>query len=377
MFTGSKSLGRVRHALIFTIVGALMCLLAAPALGDEFQYLPTETHFLASVNVSALLKSKTYQEAKKLSNKFEKDSNKFEKEIEEGVAGQLGMPITNVSRITYGASFASFKDMKGNPDDIGMATTFKPVTADDIKSKVKASPFEKNLAFKEIKVGKFTIYQKTFELNFGGDEKPKMQEGQAFCVVESKLVLFGQLEPMKKILERNKKPELSANLKTGLQIAGLTNSIAVVWDIEGMPKSWREDLVARFAKTFPDAKDVADNVKLLAIKVNEIGQVNAAMTLVCKDSASAGTTKKAADAALVTFKGKLVADDKAPPELQELVKGARKLVDTVKISTVGNRVNGNVAAPPATMVQFLAAMIVPTAPKKAPDSKDEIKKDSK
>jgi hypothetical protein len=375
MFTGSKGLGCVRRALILTNVGAMMCLLAAPALGDEIQYFPTDTHAIFSVNVAALLKSKTYQEVKKLANKFEKDSNKVEKEIEEGLSGQLGIPIANVSRITYAASFSSFKDMKGFPEDVGMATTFKPVTAEDIKAKMKASPIEKNLAYKEIKVGKFTIYQKTFELNIGGDQKPKMQEGQAFCVVESKHVLFGRLEPMKKVLERNKKPELSANLKMGLQTAALTNAVMVVFDFEGMPKSWREDVVRDLSKNFPDAKDVADNVKIVAFKLNEIGQVNAGITLVCKDSASAGPTKKAAEAALTALKAKLVVDDKAPPAMQEMVKGARKLLDVVKITMAGNRVNGNVAVQPAVLAQFLGAALMPTAPKV--ESKDETKKGGK
>jgi hypothetical protein len=370
MITALKGPGKLRPLLVL-VVGVLLCWPAPRALGDELQYLPTDPHMVASLNFSAFLKSKTFQELKKLAPKLGED-------VEVGIGEHSGIPSANIARITGGLVFS--KDNYKIPEDISIITTTKAVNADEIKAKIKSYPSEKNVAYKEVKVGTFTIYQRTyqFQIDLQGNLGP-VQEGETFCVAESKVVLWGQLPVLTKILERNKKSEQSANLKTELKEAPLTSEVMLVLDIENMPPWRREIMMQPWIANFPETKDVADKLKLLAVKMSEAKSVKGTATLWCKTKSNATEIKKIADSVQAGLPDKL--KDKALPDQQEIVKSAITLIKAVKLSAKGDKVTANVTVEPATVAQFLTIMKgkpkmpkkIETEPKKSTDGTKEVK----
>src|SRR5438132_264701 len=79
----------LKHRALF--VGILLCALAAPARGDEIQYLPDGCFLLFSADLSAFGKSKLYQEAKK-------QIHAFDEGYQNGLREQMGVPADNVAR---------------------------------------------------------------------------------------------------------------------------------------------------------------------------------------------------------------------------------------------------------------------------------------
>ncbi len=345
------------------LLGGIGLLLAAPtaARGDELQYLPDDCHLVASLNYQDFLKSKTYQELKK-------QIPEVGKNLEGGLTEGLGIPGNNLARITSALSFGA---KPGPEPQVGMLNTIKAIKAEDIKANKKIQPWMKNHAYKEVKVGTFTLYQQTYQFEINGKIDDKVLEGPAFCVVEDKLVLFGSVPDLKKILERNKKPALAANLQAGMKEANFSNVASFVLDIQGMPQWAREEMAKNLSKTSPAIEGLAEQVKLLAIKVNEDGQVKGSATLFCKDAAGAGKVHKAAAMVLADLKSKLKDDPTAPAPKQELIKGARMFIEAVKLSDKGEEATATVAVEPAAAAHFLTALFAPVGPPTKEQPKDK------
>jgi hypothetical protein len=336
------------------LAGVLVGCLAAPVRGDEIQYLPSGTHVVLSVKFQDVLKSKTFDELKKLMKQFTGGKEDLEAEI----SRDFGIPAGNIARLTMGIVFN--EKQPGPGGEVGIVTTTKPVTAAQIIAGKKPHSYQKNVKYVETKVGKFTIHEQMFQVQFGekdGDAKGEFTTGRVFCVAEANIVLISDrkpgLEQLKKVLERQAKAELSKRMQTGLNYAGFTNTGVVVLDIQGMPARERDDMFRGLARIgFKDLP--ADSAQVLAMKANEKGKFMASAALFCKDAASAAQAKKAIDAGLAEMKtqlSKLKDEPKAPPPFQDMIKAAREGLEAIKVSVSGNQVIATASVEPATVAR--------------------------
>jgi hypothetical protein len=360
-----RTMMKSRSCLLPILAGVVLAAVAVPVRGDEIQYLPNGAHVVFSVNFQDLLKSKTFAELKKTMKQFPDAKDNMEEEI----LREMGIPASNIARITMGVAFKDTKVGKGS-SEIAIVTTVKPVTAAAITAARKPGSNKKNVTYKEIKVGKHTMFQESFQ--FQNAKSGEVHQGSIFCIVEDKLVLqadrTGGMEVLKSILERNAKPELSKNLQTALTFAPLTNIGIVVMDIQGIPERQRNDMFRGLAMI----KDLADSFQVLAMKANEKDKFMGQAALYCKDADSAAKTKKAIESSLADLKAKIKDDPKIPAPFQDLMKAAREGLDSIKVSAEANQVNAAVSVEPALIGKLLFGLYAAGESAPPPD-KEEAK----
>jgi len=323
--------------------------IAAPGRADEIQYLPDGCFVIYSVDMAGFLKSKLYQEAKAKVNGFEDG-------MQRSPAEEMGIPAANVARVTVGVGSGT--------DEIVVLTALKPITAAEIKASRKARPYQKDLTYKEVKVGAFTIYQETYFYSFNDDPKNKDRkpnDGRAFCVVEKNLVVCAfQMDSLKKILERNKKPTLAPNMEARLKASGVKNMLTMVFDVTAFPEKEKKPLLRDLGKQLPGLENVFDGLQTLTISGTAANQVKVSATMHCKDAATAGDFLKIANGGVIILKGVLKNEEAdAPPEAKESLKELGKALDAVKLSAKGAQVNAEVTVEAAAAVTVVQGLFVP------------------
>jgi hypothetical protein len=340
MFPTFKIRGKLRPAL----VGLVLWCLAAPARGDDLQYLPDGSMFVVSVDLAALLKTTTYKVTKSRIKAFDES-------LQKGLRDEMGILATNVARITAGVEAIT-------TDGIIIYTTIKPVSAADIKAAKKPHSFKVNFKHREVKVGDYTIYEENYQFQSNPKEKPgPVQAEMAFCVVEERTVVYGRLEAVTKILERNKKPVLSAGVQAGLKQTGFASAVTLVMDLQAIPEREKKSMLKDFGKLVPGLADVADGMQTLAVRVNEKDNVTVTATMFCKDAASAANAKKVADDGVATVKGRLKDDPKLPVEVRETMKEVRTALGAVKLYTKDAQVNAEVTLDAAKAVTVVRTIL--------------------
>jgi hypothetical protein len=215
----------------------------------------------------------------------------------------LGVPLSGLSRVIVGAHT--------NDDHIVVVLTKPTVTAEEIKKNRKTS-------FTEVKVGKYVIYD--------------AKEGP-FCVVNDHTLLTGSSsEALKKVLERDKAPEIATELQALFkQVAG-SKAISVAFG----PQEVKEQAgklsadVAAF-KPPPELQPLFDS-QAFALQIELTSGVEVTASLQCKNAADAEALKKTANDFLTKAKaGKL--DQPAKDALQ-----------AIKLGVSGDTLNVTVAA---------------------------------
>ena len=381
MFTASKSRGGPALALAFLLV----CWLPARALSDEIQYLPDDVRVIASVNVTTGAKTKTFQEFMKQMTAMmpAKEGEAIRKEQDEKVRDFA----SKISRITLGVGMPDgAKGEKATATEaIDIATAIKTITIDDAKALKTPSAmnfnFRKNYAFKEIKHGAVTIYQETYQTQFGKDAKlSDVIEGEAFYLAEGKYIVSSRKVPvLTKIIDRNKPATLSALMKAGLKDAGANNIVSLVVDIQNMPAEEKASIHKAFA-SFPGHADIKANIdksQSLTVKINEPkGKFELSATLTCSDKASAAAVKTAADQALAFLKTKANEDPKVPlpAEFQKYITSARTTLKAIQLSSAGAKVTASLELEPEVTVQAMSGwfFIVPMGGESRPSEKAKV-----
>ena len=344
----------VLHKLGIAFAVVLTGSLVAPARSDEVQYLPGGCAIVYSIDLPAVLKSKTYQEVKK-------QLPEFNDVLEGDIPKNFGVPLANIARITGGAG--------AEPRDFCLViSTIKPIKAGEIVAtltKARPNDYRKNLVYKQVKVGPYTVYEENFQLDFEIKEKgdkAAVITGEAFCVVEDKRVVHGRLETLKPILADRDKPAPSPGVQAGLKHTGYSSVLTIAFDPRAMPMREREAMVKELGPIFPGLEDGLDNVKALTLRVSETDKIQVAGTILCSDAATAPVAKRIAEAG----RGKLKELTKEINE-RDLAEFLRTSLDAVKLSVKGSQVNAEVAIAPATAVSMLR-YVMPQKKEKKPAS---------
>lgn len=177
--------------LLLTCVGGggvgVWWYVASSPIGDELTYMPSNCEYVAVTKVDQLVASDAFKQV-------ENEVPQFKQALAGGDAEkEIGLALSNVERLVIGGPLS-------NRDEPVLAVrTRQPVKAEDLTAKIKGKTFT------PAKEGSYTLY------DTGG------VHGQAFCVVKKNLVLYGSGPALRVVLRRDKKPEMSDNLKAALK----------------------------------------------------------------------------------------------------------------------------------------------------------------
>jgi hypothetical protein len=221
---------------------------------DEIRYLPTGTINIQNKRVDQIRSSSLYKE-------FGKDIGSGEFDVLEK---QFGIAADKIDFVLTGHN--------KNGETVTVVRTKSSIKDADIKGNLKGD-------FKEEKSGKNTIWE------------PKAGGGvpHSLCVVDSKVVLYGQTKVLKSVLERDKAPEFSTAMQTAMKKADFSKSETHVLDVS-------DNKDAKF-NTFVGGTKAGG----LESEITEI-DVGSSLTMrgtaIYKDSSSASDAKKELDEGL-------------------------------------------------------------------------------
>jgi len=267
--------GLLGVVLLGTVVwGGYKLFLGGSGLGDEVYYLPNNCQLIVSLRPQQMVESAAWKDVRKEIVEGSKDP---EKDLEQ----LTGFSISNVQQLVLGVAMGADSN---NPDVVFVVKTVNPVTAEEMKSKKGGGSIQ------ETKVGNYTIYESM---------------PAAFCVVESKLVVVGKLDTLKKIFERNKAAELGDGLRAAIKNVDFSKSIAAALD---MKESYAK-LQDSSKKNGLDMDKVLEqagitnpmgDIEGAAYEVDMGKDIKMKSVLLCKDSKTAEDMKKISDG-MTTF----------------------------------------------------------------------------
>jgi hypothetical protein len=185
--------------MVAMVWGGYKLFFGPSGLGDEVQYLPSNCQTVISLRPEQILSNDAFKELKKELVADDKDP---ELEMEK----LAGIPLSNMQQVVIGIAATD----SSQPEVVFVIKTLKPVTADDIAKTKKVG-----ITPQETKVRNISVYE-VF--------------GMAWCLPDTKVVLFGKSDTLKKVLERNKAAELSEGLRATFKYVDFSKSIAVAMD---------------------------------------------------------------------------------------------------------------------------------------------------
>lgn len=277
-------------------------------LGDEVKYLPNNCQMIVAVRPEPILNSDAYKNIKKEVPTWEP-----EKDIEQ----LAGIPVSNMQQVIIGVSAGA----DNNQDAVFVIKTVKTVSADDIKSK------KTGITPQETKVRDITLYE-VF--------------GQAWCLPDSKTVLIGKGDTLKKVLERDKPAELSDGLRGALKDADFSKSLTMAMD--------SKEMYAKMKKSGVDFEKAWEKIGIAnpmgdidggAYQVDVGKDIKFQSVMLCKDSKTAEDIKKISDGMAAFLKRLLPKYDS---------------FETWESSVSGARVHGSMTIKTESVVKFIRAI---------------------
>ena len=295
------------------ILIALACSIASPAVGDELHYLPDGANVVVIQDIAAFDRSET---GKALSKTVKQGVTSFRvKDCDFG--------IPEIERMSSGAVLPSDKIRMDFPQ-ISVVTSKKPIDAAKVKMAMSAEgPGRKEIEFKQVKVGKHTVYRESHidrsisleellepregkteqpgEAKTGEAKTPARVEGDAFCVVEQRVLIVGDWPSVRRALERGKPAVPAANIRAALKEEAVSGDLLiVVADARPLIYTLRMELFLFFGKG--DGAAIFPGAETLRITARENGKLNLSAAMVFKDAASAADGRKTIEKSLASIK---------------------------------------------------------------------------
>ena len=310
-------------------------------VSEARRYFPNDCLIVGTANVDEFTSSSFYQQ-------LQKDlpaSESGQREIERG----MGIALGNIIRITFAAGGKSALS-----DNAEMVATIrlKKAAAADIKADVKVASFKKDFKYEEVKIAGLTAYEQTYRFSFDG-EKGERHHGAAFCLPESTLVVMcPDLETLKRILGRDKPPELSEGMQNAMSATDYTKTFAVAVNFKGlMANETASREVQQSLGAAPGLQGLNEQFlqEVLGLGFDaRLGSSKATVsaTLLCKEAKSAEDAKKMLDGGQVILRNAMKAQKGVPQEVPDLV-------DAIKFSVAGANVKGSLQADLAPLSKWI------------------------
>jgi DNA-directed RNA polymerase subunit RPC12/RpoP len=271
---------------------------APPPPLSENQFFPDGTLAIASLNFESALNSKPYDKIKEELVKLDKPPEKL---FDAVVKPYLGLQLTATSRVTVA--------MAAQQDTAFVVRPRNPVTIDEVKLNKKGD-------YKEVKVGRFTMYEGAMD---------------GYCLAEERLLVVAPPALLKKILERNKPPELKPDLEAAYKLLNPAKTISLVLTAQ------TSELAKAGAPIPKELESAGDLAKTLVLQLDLAQGLEVSATLICKDADAAAAVKKAADGLVAMAKMKLEQVQKDSEQQEEIMraKKAEEVVGQIKVATEG------------------------------------------
>jgi hypothetical protein len=265
---------------------------AAPPVEDDFRFYRPDADVVFVVHMDKLVASEPAQ-------KLRKDLKDFDKAMDEVRRG-FGVAAADIERLSGGGRIQ--KD-----EGLFVVRTKKAVKAADIAAAMKEPRFEgdKGVTFKEVKVGKHTLYQ------------PEPDARNSFCVLDDRTVLYGRSKDLQAALGRDGKAEPPAGLKKALEQADRNATVYFAADLKAIKADNPDALPPDFPGGFSPRKALAD-ADGLAGSMTAGPEVTFRVAAVCKDAKSAAALKEEADKGLAALGTHLKGLPKVPKEIAAL-----------------------------------------------------------
>jgi hypothetical protein len=284
------------------------------------QFLPDPCQLLVSIRVNQVATSAALKQLEAMLPFVTEGKKEFK--------DKAGMDVADIEYVLVGASA---KDAT-----YAMVVWSRmPVTPKQLMDSAK------DQTFTEEKVGRFTLY------------KAAPEDSSSFCPVAEQVTVVGPSEMLKKILERDRKAELSPGLLATMGALNTRSSIFVAGDLAAVLEGETALPVqmALQAPEFAPAKEPLKNVSSLALEIQVDADFSLVVTALCKGEAAAATVQQTVQ----QFQQVVQQNQSLPAFLQKLAKD-------FLVSTTGARVKGLVKVNTDTVVELLKVMMVKPPP---------------
>jgi hypothetical protein len=302
---------------------------------DGMKYMPNNTSMIMSMRVADTMKSDFYQQVMK---ELPDASKKYD-EMKQQMQQEANMTMEDIDQILMGGDVTS-------KEWIVVVTTKKKITIDDVTN----SGANKNKKYKKTQVGKYTMYEDEAQAAavdavmgapVGGPGAPMTQAlaSQAFCLVDSKMIVGGPSKTLKSVLERDKKPELSEGMKTTLKYTDFKKASSLAVYIKGMKQTNMPPL--------PGVGAQLDNIEGAALNVDIKTDILVDATVICKDDKSAEELRKMADGGISVAKAQFGA---------MMGSDAVQVLDSLKLANKANLITATMEIKTAQIVKAAKSM---------------------
>jgi HEAT repeat protein len=243
---------------------------------DDLFFLPDGCQVAASINVPACLVSKSHQRLKAQGAGIEGSE-------EAAFHRFTGVALSDVTSLTIGGRFDD------DPDWVMIVHSTRIVTPSDLQPEGSGD-------HKASRVGKYTLYDRSQD---------------AFCLPDRRMVVLGKSETLRRVLLRNRTPELAAGL-VALRDGDGGRALTIVVDAKAIPRRLnRLDDINLSALTA-----AAQHAETIRLESTPEEPLDLHITLGCADAAAALDTQKQLARALETV-GRT---PRLPPEVARLLK---------------------------------------------------------
>jgi DNA-directed RNA polymerase subunit RPC12/RpoP len=289
----------------------------------ESHFFPDGTLAIASVSLDAVLNSKLYDKAKE---ELAKQDTAPEKLFDASLKPYIGVQLTAASRVTIA--------VVSQEDWVLVVRPRNPVTIDEVKLNKKGD-------YKEVKIGRFTMYEAATD---------------AYCLAEDQLLVGGPPAVLKKVLERNKLPELRPELESAYRLMNPAKAVSVA--MLAQVGAQVNELVAKAGVPVPKSPELekaGDQTKTLVLQLDLAQGLEVSATLLCKDADAATAVKKAVDGAVAMGKMKLETLAKESTEEKDVARAKKgeELLGQVKVAAEGANLTVSLALNAEMVTQLL------------------------
>jgi hypothetical protein len=196
----------------------------------------------------------------------------------------------------------------------------------------------------DTKVGSYTMHE---------------QGTKAYCVADSRTVVFGTGQILRKILERNRKPEIPAALQQVMDLTDFKKQVAFAGCVAAKaPTSAAAPaaLPSFSLNPFGGGSPVGDGVTGFAGSLAVASDMQIELTVVCKDSQTATTFKTQIDGLITLMQGLPGASQENPLKSLQITIDGNNLKGQLSLT------GGQLAQATKTMAPTTGPVVVPKTP---------------
>jgi hypothetical protein len=307
----------------------------ASGLPSEQKYLPDNCEMVAFINMAEVLDSSAY---KRLVQEMP-DAGKSVTSSD-----NLGIDQANIATMLVGAESGG---IGGGSGTVMVIKTKKAVTAKEIQDRRKAVrekigiPDRGGPATKEDKVGKYTLHVDALG---------------SFSVVADNLVVTGDFEALRKILQRDSAPTIPSHLKDVMKEASFSKSFALAGTFKD--SRTRDTLKQGLPVPGVNPAEFFKEAEGLVVQGNIGSAIDLEVKVLCKDSKSAEELRKMAEGWIITLKKTLEGAGVDQSTARELTT----ILDGIKMSNSGAKATAQFKLQPDPIIKLARDRSEPKKP---------------